>query len=240
MKKLARVILKNAVSHFPKTQLELGQGMLAELEEMQGIEALVWAFGGLEMLVKLHGGTIMKNVFVAIGMMSVIAISSWIYVSGHFIISAILLGVSLIVFVAIQPKNAIWFALTMATILPVTYLAQTYMLVRNDLTLIESEINKIKEQKENDVFWITIDNKDLTNIQTGNLIGVKLKTDNKTKLGIATPDNSTETLMEMTNKTLRRFDRNTLVRLTLFGIPIALGLMLVTLFTRQRFQRPMT
>ena len=240
MKKLARVILKNAVSHFPKTQLELGRGMLVELEEMQGIEALVWAFGGLEMLVKLHGGTIMKNVFVAIGMMSVIAISSWIYVSGYFIISAILLGVSLIVFVAIQPKNAIWFALTMATILPVTYLAQTYMLVRNDLTLIESEINRIKEQKENDVFWITIDNKDLTNIQTGNLIGVKLKTDNKTKLGIATPDNSTETLMEMTNKTLRRFDRNTLVRLTLFGIPIALGLMLVTLFTRQRFQRPTT
>ena len=41
MKKLARFILENTVSHFPKTHLEFGQGMLAELEELDGWEALI-------------------------------------------------------------------------------------------------------------------------------------------------------------------------------------------------------
>lgn len=234
MKKLARIILENTVSHFPKTHLEIGRGMLAELEEMQGIEALIWALGGLEMLIKLHGGTIMKNILVAIGMLSIIAISSYIYISGQFVASVILLGLSVIALVAIQPKNAIWFALTMAVILPVTHLAQTYTLVRNDLFLIESEIGKVSAGN----IWINIDHKNPMDVKIeGEFAGVKSQTAEKTMYGIVSTEISTSKLTEMTRKSFQRVDKNVPIQLALYGILIALGLMLVTLFTRQHFSR---
>lgn len=60
MKKLARAILRTAIPYLPENHREYAKAMLAELEEMNGWTALVWASGGIQLWLHTQRGAIMK------------------------------------------------------------------------------------------------------------------------------------------------------------------------------------
>jgi hypothetical protein len=64
MKRIARAILR-AILHviihnLPENRREYAKAMLAELEEMNGWTALVWASGGIQLWLHTQQGVIMK------------------------------------------------------------------------------------------------------------------------------------------------------------------------------------
>lgn len=60
MKHLARTILQTIINNLPENRQEYAKAMLAELEELEGWKALVWATGGIPLW--LEQGAIMKLV----------------------------------------------------------------------------------------------------------------------------------------------------------------------------------
>ena len=60
MKNLARAILQAVIQHMPENRNEYAKAMLAELEEIDGLQALIWASGGIQLWVYMQQGAIMK------------------------------------------------------------------------------------------------------------------------------------------------------------------------------------
>lgn len=131
MKTIARALLRWIVRHYPKPQLEIGQGMLTDLEELQGWEALEWALGGIQFYLELKGASMFKNI---IGISSVVILAilaSWLYTQHHLELSIGVLVLGVIVTALSQPKSAFLGALTLALVLPVTHLTQAYVFSSN-------------------------------------------------------------------------------------------------------------
>jgi hypothetical protein len=60
MKHLARAILQMVIQNVPENNREYAKAMLAELEEMNGWTALVWAGGGIQLLAHTQRAAIKK------------------------------------------------------------------------------------------------------------------------------------------------------------------------------------
>ncbi len=57
---ISRAILKTISQHLPEKHRKYANAMLAELEEINGCTALVWASGGIQLWFDLRRGVIMK------------------------------------------------------------------------------------------------------------------------------------------------------------------------------------
>jgi hypothetical protein len=127
MKTIARALLRWIVNYYPKPQLEIGRGMLTELEELHGWEALKWAFGGFEFYLELKGASMIKNILGISSVVILAILASWLYANHQLYLSIGVLVLGVIAAAFSQPKQAFWFALIFAMMLPITHLTQAYV-----------------------------------------------------------------------------------------------------------------
>jgi hypothetical protein len=137
MKKLARAILRAIINDLPNQQREYGQAMLAELEETNGLQALVWASGGIQLWAHTRGGAIMKNAAFWFGLVAIGILAGGLYVTQglYWAIPVVVIGV--ILFAALRPRDAMPVALLLGLSLPIADLLQVWFMVRS----IVSEFN---------------------------------------------------------------------------------------------------
>jgi hypothetical protein len=127
MKTIARALLRWMIGFYPKPQLEIGRGMLIELEELQGFAALEWAFGGIQFYLELKGASMIKHILGISSVVILASLASWLYSQHHLELSVGILVAGVIIAALAQPKNAFWCALIFAVMLPVTHLTQAYV-----------------------------------------------------------------------------------------------------------------
>jgi hypothetical protein len=130
MKKLARAILQIIINDLPIQQREYGQAMLAELEETNGLQALVWASGGIQLWMQTRGGEIMKNAAFWFGLVAIGILAGGLYVTRglYWAIPVVVIGV--IAFTAFRPRDAVPVALLLGLSLPIAVLLQVWLMAR--------------------------------------------------------------------------------------------------------------
>jgi hypothetical protein len=145
MKKLARAILQIIINDLPIQQREYGQAMLAELEETNGLQALVWASGGIQLWMQTRGGEIMKNATFWFGLIAVGILAGGLYVTRglYWAIPVVVIGV--ITFAAFRPRDAMPVALLLGLSLPIADLLRVWFMLRsviqpNSLSAISEEL----------------------------------------------------------------------------------------------------
>jgi hypothetical protein len=84
MKTIARALLRWIVNYYPKPQLEIGRGMLTELEELYGWEALQWALGGIQFYLELKGASMFKNILSISSVVILAILASLLYAQHQF------------------------------------------------------------------------------------------------------------------------------------------------------------
>jgi hypothetical protein len=131
MKKLARVILKSIINDLPIHHHEYGQAMLAELEETNGLQALVWASGGIQLWTQTRGGEIMKNAAFWFGLVAIAILAGGLYVTKGLIWAAPVTAIGVIAFSAFRPRDAVPVALLLGLSLPIADLWQIWFMVRS-------------------------------------------------------------------------------------------------------------
>jgi hypothetical protein len=131
MKKLARAILRAIINDLPIQQREYGQAMLAELEETEGLQALVWASGGIPLWLEARGGTIMKNAAFWFGLVAVGILAGGLYVTQGLIWAVPVVATGVIAFAAFRPRDAVPVALLLGLSLPIADLLQIWFMVRS-------------------------------------------------------------------------------------------------------------
>jgi hypothetical protein len=131
MKKLARAILRAIINDLPNQQREYGQAMLAELEETNGLQALVWANGGIQLWAHTRGGAIMKNAAFWFGLVAIGILAGGLYVTRglYWAIPVVVIGV--IAFAAFRPRDAMPVALLLGLSLPIADLLRVWLTLRN-------------------------------------------------------------------------------------------------------------
>ncbi len=237
MKAISRALLRWIVNYYPKPQLEIGRGMLTELEELHGWEALEWAFGGIQFYLELKGASMLKNILGISSVVILAILASWLYAQHQVYWSIGVLVVGVIVAALSQPKQAFWFALIFAMMLPVTHLTQAYVFSSNMVHELTANIapDSIKlvltsEQIQEKPTFITIDSMNSANFQ----ITGRLTTE---------ATNALNAMYNNGNTTPNKWDEssslfeNQPVKLAMFGLPIAFLLTALTLFLRSRFQK---
>jgi hypothetical protein len=131
MKKLARGILRAIINDLPIQQREYGQAMLVELEETDGLQALVWASGGIQLWLQTRGGEIMKNAAFWFGLVAIGILAGGLYVTKGLIWAVPVVAVGVIAFAAFRPRDAIPVALLLGLSLPIADLLQVWIMVRS-------------------------------------------------------------------------------------------------------------
>jgi hypothetical protein len=130
MKKLARAILQLIINDLPIQQREYGQAMLAELEETNGLQALVWASGGIQLWAQTRGGEIMKNAAFWFGLVAIGILAGGLYVTKGLIWAVPVVAVGVIAFAALRPRDALPVALLLGLSLPIAELLQVWLMAR--------------------------------------------------------------------------------------------------------------
>ena len=130
MKNLARSILRAIINDLPNQQREYGQAMLAELEETDGLQALVWASGGIQLWVQTRGGAIMKNAAFWFGLVAIGILAGGLYVMKGLIWAIPVVVIGVITFTAFRPRDAMPVALLLGLSLPIADLLRVWMTVR--------------------------------------------------------------------------------------------------------------
>jgi hypothetical protein len=131
MKKLARAILQAIINDLPKHKLEYGQAMLAELEETNGLQALVWASGGIQLWAHTRGGAIMKNAAFWFGLVAIGILAGGLYVTKGLIWAIPVVVIGVIAFAAFRPRDAMPVALLLGLSLPIADLLRVWLTLRN-------------------------------------------------------------------------------------------------------------
>jgi hypothetical protein len=243
MKTLARILLRWIINYYPKPQLEIGRGMLTEVEELHGWEALQWAFGGIQFYLKLKGANMIKNILGISSVVILAILASWLYAQHQLYLSIGVLVLGVIIAALSQPKSAFWFALIFAMMLPITHLTQAYIfsssvihgLQANSLpsntylAFVKDTEIQIKPESQ----WTT----EISNVLT------TISNDSKPQYEIAAvmePPRlglfDKNLVSENWDEASRMFE-NQPVKLALFGLPIAFLLTGLTLLLRSRFTK---
>jgi hypothetical protein len=239
MKTVARALLRWIVNYYPKPQLEIGRGMLTELEELHGWQALEWAFGGIQFYLELKGASMIKDTLGISSVMILAILASWLYANHQLEFSIGVLVVGVIVAALSQPKQAFWFALIFAMMLPVTHLTQAYMFSSNmfhELTAYIAAPGSITwvttsdRTQEKPSSYIMVDANSTVNLQiTGSMTTEATNALKATyNTGNTTPNNWNE---------FSSLFENQPVKLAMFGFPIAFLLTGLTLLLRSRFTK---
>jgi hypothetical protein len=233
MKTIARALLRWIINYYPKPQLEIGRGMLTELEELYGWKALQWALGGIQFYLELKGVSMFKSILGISSVVILAMLASWLYAQQHLELSIGVLVVGVIVAALVQPKSAFWCSLSFAIILPVTHLTQAYVFSSNMLHELTANVEMVLTSDKTQLTptYITFDSINSTpNLQiTGRL---ETEATNALKAayvyGNTTPNNWDEASSLFENQP---------VKLALFGLPIAFLLAGLTLLLRSRFRK---
>jgi hypothetical protein len=138
MKQLARAFLQAIVNDLPNHKLEFGQAMLAELEETNGLQALIWASGGIPLWLETRGGTIMKNAAFWFGLVAIGILAGGLYVTKglYWAIPVVVIGV--IAFAAFRPRDAMPVALLLGLSVPMADLLRVWIAVRTLVSNMDS------------------------------------------------------------------------------------------------------
>jgi hypothetical protein len=134
MKQLARAILRAIINDLPNQQREYGQAMLVELEETNGLQALVWASGGIQLWAQTRGGAIMKNAAFWFGLVAIGILAGGLYVTRGLYWAVPVVAVGVIAFAAFRPRDAMPVALLLGLSLPIADLFQVWIAMREFLT----------------------------------------------------------------------------------------------------------
>ena len=138
MKKLAKTIsrgiLRVIINDLPISQREFGQAMLAELEETDGLQALVWASGGIQLWAQTRGGEIMKNAAFWFGLVTIGILAGGLYVTKGLIWAVPVAAVGVIAFASFRPRDAVPVALLLGLSLPIADLVRVWIAVRGLVT----------------------------------------------------------------------------------------------------------
>ena len=134
MKNFARAILRGIINDLPNQQREYGQAMLAELEETDGLQALVWASGGIQLWIQTRGGAIMKNAAFWFGLVAIGILAGGLYVTKGLIWAVPVVVIGVIAFAAFRPRDAMPVALLLGLSLPIADLLRVWMAVRTLLS----------------------------------------------------------------------------------------------------------
>jgi hypothetical protein len=238
MKTITRALLRWIINYYPKPQLEIGRGMLRELEEMHGFAALQWAFGGIQFYLELKGAIMFKHILGISSVLILAILASWLYANHHLELSIGMLVLGVIITALVQPKSAFWCAFIFAAIMPITHLSQAYMFSRNmfhELTayiVAPGSITWIttSDRTQEKPSYIMVDANSTVNLQiTGSMTTEATNALKATyNTGNTTPNNWNESSSLFENQP---------VKLALFGIPIALLLAALTLLLRSRFTK---
>ncbi len=250
MKTIARALLRWIIGFYPKPQLEIGRGMLTELEELHSLAALEWALGGIQFYLELKGASMFKRILGISSVVILATLASWLYAQHHLELSIGALVFGVVVAALTQPKSAFWCALIFATIMPITHLSQAYMFSSNlfhELTTYIAAPGSITwvtttDRTREKPAYVTVDaNSTVDLLITGSLtteatnpLTGSLTTEATNPLkatyntGNTTPDNWNE---------FSRLFENQPVKLALFGLPIAFLLAALTLLLRSRFTK---
>ncbi len=238
MKTIARALLRLIINYYPKPQLEIGRGMLTELEELHGWEALEWAFGGIQFYLELKGASMFKHILGISSVVILAILASWLYVNHQLELSIGVLVVGVIFAAFSQPKSAFWCALTLAFILPVTHLTQAYVFSSSMFHELTANIapDSIKMILTSDQIQVTPTYVTLNSINsTPNFQITGAFNSEKQNLALEfSPQQLWNIQPENWNEVSSMFE-NQPVKLALFGIPIAFLLTALTLFLRSRF-----
>jgi hypothetical protein len=131
MKKLAQAILRVLINDLPNQQREYGQAMLVELEETNGLQALVWASGGIQLWMQTRGGEIMKNAAFWFGLVAIGILAGGLYVTKGLIWAVPVVAIGVIAFAAFRPRDAMPVALLLGSSLPVADLLRVWFMLRS-------------------------------------------------------------------------------------------------------------
>ena len=131
MKRIARAILRAIVNDLPIHKREYGQAMLAELEEMGGLQTLEWASGGIQLWLQTRGGDIMKNAAFWFGLVAIGILAGGFYVTKGLICAVPVAAIGVIAFSAFRPRDALPVALLLGLSLPIADLLQIWFMVRS-------------------------------------------------------------------------------------------------------------
>jgi hypothetical protein len=131
MKQLARGILRATINDLPIQQREFGQAMLAELEETNGLQALVWASGGIQLWLQTRGGDIMKNAAFWFGLVAIGILAGGLYVTRGLYWAAPIVIIGVIAFAAFRPRDALPVALLLGLSLPIADLLRVWLMLRS-------------------------------------------------------------------------------------------------------------
>jgi hypothetical protein len=131
MKQIARAILRAIVNDLPNHKLEFGQAMLAELEETNGLQALVWASGGIQLWAHTRGGEIMKNAAFWFGLVAIGILAGGLYVTQGLVWAIPVVVIGVIAFAAFRPRDALPVALLLGLSLPIADLLRVWLTLRN-------------------------------------------------------------------------------------------------------------
>ena len=243
MKAIARALLRWIINYYPKPQLEIGRGMLTELEELHGWKAMEWAFGGIQFYLELKGASMIKNILGISSVVILAILASWLYAQHHLELSIGVLVLGVIVAVLAQPKQAFWCALIFAITLPVTHLTQAYVfssslihgLQANHLapTTYLAFVKDTKIQMAPYDQWTTNISGVLTTVSEYSKPQYEIEAVlEASRVGLIDKN----TVSENWDEDARLFE-NQPVKLALFGLPIAFLLAALTLFLRSRFTK---
>jgi hypothetical protein len=245
MKTLARALLRWTINYYPKPQLEIGRGMLTELEELHGWEALEWTFGGFEFYLELKGASMIKNILSISSVVILAVLASWLYANHQQYLSIGVLVVGVIVAALSQPKSAFWFALIFAMMLPVTHLTQAYMFSSNvvhEFTASTEPSPILLNVSSNELKWkpanldtITIDSIDTGSTPQYQVTAVLDSAKQNIALEVS-PQQLWNIKPDNWNEASSLF-KNQPVKLAIFGLPIAFLLAGLTLLLRSRFTK---
>jgi hypothetical protein len=128
--KLARAILQCIVNDLPLHKREFGQAMFAELEQCDGLQALVWASGGIQLWVHARGERIMKNAAFWFGLVAIGILAGGLYVTKGLISSIPVVAIGVIAFSAFRPRDAVPVALLLGLSVPMADLLRVWVTVR--------------------------------------------------------------------------------------------------------------
>ena len=126
MNNIARAILQWVTQHLPEHRREYGQAMQAELEELHSWAALEWALGGITFWFSTQGGH-MKTALYWLGVLLIAGIAGWLYTPERWVWSLVILGLSVIVFAYLRPKQAVPVALMFALSIPIGHVISVYV-----------------------------------------------------------------------------------------------------------------
>jgi hypothetical protein len=227
MKTIARALLRWIINYFPNPQLEIGRGMLTELEELHDWEALEWAFGGIQFYLELKGVSMIKNILGISSVVILTSLASWLYAQHRLELSIGVLVFGLIIAALSQPKQAFWFALIFAMTLPITHLTQAYVFSSKMFHELTSNIAL-------DSIKLVLTSGKIQESIT--VINSTPEANNGRKATYVYGNLYENTMPDNLDKAFRLFE-NQPVKLAMFGFPIAFLLTGLTLFLRPRFTK---